>query len=259
MTIQKQTWTILCKEKNLNENEIICIDNEEFHYLSNVLRLKLEDKVEITNCHGEKGIGIISFINKKEAKIKIEKVEINHQEKPYIHLYLGLPKPSTLEETISSLSEMGLHELHIFRTEKCVSKAPIKLDKLKRISDEATRISKSSFSTKIFYYENIHELFNNRKLYFEIGLNLFCDESHVHEKKIANSLLNVFQAKFNSQEYINLFVGPEASFSEKERDYIFKNLNCDPVSLGHNILRVPNAVYSAFSSINQILISNQKK
>ena len=70
MTIQKQCWTILSDELNI-ESENITLKDQEHHYACNVLRLKNNDSVEITNCYGLKATGIIVNANKKELKIKI--------------------------------------------------------------------------------------------------------------------------------------------------------------------------------------------
>ena len=255
MTIQKQLWTILVEQDEFISNTAVTLKEDELHYIANVLRLKVGDDVEITNCRGLKCLAKIEVFTKKEAKLVILNVLTQKKTSPEIHLYLALPKPSTLEEVIASVSEMGLDEIHIFRSEKCASKAPVKLEKLERISNEAVRISKSAFSTKVFSYETMQDVFLKRKLQLENGLNLFCDESHVYENKVTNSLLKILQEKFNPQQNINIFIGPEASFSSIERDFIFNHLNCCAVSLGDNILRVPNAVYSAFSIVNQVRIT----
>ncbi|MES2615907.1 MAG: RsmE family RNA methyltransferase [Bdellovibrionota bacterium] len=238
----KQIWTIIERANEFIPNSDLFIRDDEFHYLANVLRLKVADEIAITNCSGVKALAKVEAITKKEAKLHILKVAIQKQARQRVRLFLALPKPSTLEEIVACVSEMGLDELHIFRTEKCASKAPVKIEKLERISQEAVRVSKSAFCTKIFVYENLFE-----KLEIENGVNLFCDESHVYENKPASPILKVLQEKYDAQKNVNIIIGPEASFTEEERIFIYKNFNCTAVSLGNNILRVPNAVYSALA------------
>lgn len=253
MTTQKQIWTVIVEQNNFKSNENIIIKGDEFHYLVNVLRLKVGDKIEITNCEGYKCLAEIIEINKKEIHLVTLSMTLQKPNQPEVHLYLALPKPSTLEDVVASVSEMGLDEVHVFRSERCVSKAPVKVEKLQRISNEALRISKSAYSTAIFSYENMKEMFDKQKILLESGLNLFCDEAHVYENKVTNALLKILQEKFNSTQHINIFIGPEASFSEREREFILKNLkDCYSVSLGNNILRVPNAVLSALAIVNQM-------
>ena len=254
MATQKQAWTLIQDVEKFNINTYIIIVDDELHYLSRVLRLAVGDSVEITNCQGTKAFGEINSITKKECSIKIKDVNEENLKLKKVHVCLALPKPSTLEDLVAIVSEMGLEELHLFRTEKCASKAPVKLDKLQKISNEAVRISKSSFSTKIFYYESKEELLLKSKNFLENGLNLFCDESHVYENKVTNSLLGVLKNNYNNQENINIIVGPEASFSDTERQWIEEKIKPYSVSLGQNILRVPNAVSAAFSVVNHFLM-----
>ena len=75
---------------------------------------------------------------------------------------------------------------------------------------------------------------------------IFCDESHIYEGKIKNSIYKEIQLNYKPEfDEICILIGPEASFSENERKFIQKNINCISVSLGNNILRVPNATCSA--------------
>lgn len=243
MTTEKQVWTIIdLAGEFIPETEII-IEGDEFHYLANVLRLKVGDEIEINNCQGIKASAKVIMITKKEAKCLILQRYQMQKMYPEIHLYLALPKPSTLEEIVASVSEMGLDEIHIFRTAKCSSKAPVKLEKIQRIANEAVRISKSAYSAKVFSYENMSDFYKKRRTDLENGLNLFCDESDFGANKIMNLLLE----EFTQKKDIHLIIGPEASFSSVERDFIYKSFNCFPVLLGNNILRVPTAVYSALA------------
>ncbi len=256
MSTQKQVWTIIYDSTLLSfpvypqgatgesskHMQSIVITDEEYHYIAKVLRLQAGDEIDITNCQGVKSFGKIESITKKEVKVHILNSSLQDKFLPEIHLYLAMPKPSTLDEVVSAASEMGVDEIHIFRTEKCASKAPIKLDKLERMSKEAVRVSKSAFSAKVFYYNSLEELITKRKSYLSSGLNLFCDESHIYENKIQNSLLKIAQEKMTKQKPVHLIIGPEASFSDAEREFIHKNIECSDVSLGNNILRVPNAV-----------------
>ena len=48
-----------------------------------------------------------------------------------------------------------------------------------------------------------------------------------------NSIFKEIQKNYkNSVDEICILIGPEASFSEKEREFIQKNLHCIKVSLG---------------------------
>ncbi|MGY3802763.1 RsmE family RNA methyltransferase [Pigmentibacter ruber] len=250
MSIQKQLWTFISHELNLNSKTISLKENEH-HYAFHVLRIAEADAVEVTNCKGIKAKGVVEKSSKKEVVIKIVEIIVEEISKPKVALILAYPKPATLEEVVSSASELGVNEIHIFKADKSATKAPIKLEKLKIVSDEAVRISKSSYSAELFAYENLTSVVEKLELKKnKENLILFCDESHVYEGKITNSILSKLNENFqNNMQNIYIIIGPEASFSDSERSILTNKVQAIPVSLGNNILRVPNAVLSALGVV----------
>ncbi|WGL61060.1 RsmE family RNA methyltransferase [Pigmentibacter sp. JX0631] len=250
MSIQKQLWTFISHELNL-QTKTIQLNENEHHYAFHVLRISVGDAVEVTNCKGIKAKGIVEKSSKKEIIIKIIEVIKLDISKLKVALILAYPKPTTLEEVVSSASELGVNEIHIFKADRSATKAPIKLEKLKIVSDEAVRISKSSYSAEIFSYESLNSLAENLELKnSKENLILFCDESHVYEGKITNSILTKINKNFEKNtQNIYIVIGPEASFSDNERIILTKKIQAIPVSLGANILRVPNAALSALGVV----------
>jgi 16S rRNA (uracil1498-N3)-methyltransferase len=257
MSLQKQAWTLIVPNHSLEEQGIIILSGDEHHYVANVLRLQNASVVHLTNCNGIKAVGKIQEINKKSTEIQIEQIEKFEIQTPKINLWLAMPKPSTLEEVVATASELGVNEIHIFKSEKCAFKSELKKDKLQRISDEAVRISKSAFSAKIFEHKDLKSLMSSSsevlssssEVLSSRGLTagsipiFFCDEAHIYENKITNSIFDMTKEKMNSHvKIMNILVGPEASFSDQERVFILEQDNVIPVSLGKNILRVPTAV-----------------
>lgn len=254
MSTQKQIWTLITPQQAFEECGEVWISGDEHHYAAHVLRLSVGDVVELTNCKGGKATGIIQKISKKDLLISIEKVEHGHERQPRIKLWLAMPKPSTLEEVVATASELGVSEIHVFKSDKCAVKSELKKEKLQRISDEAVRISKSAFSAKIFEQPGLNSL---SAFSVDSAVTLFCDESHVYENKITNSLFQVLQEKAHLNiQNIHILVGPEASFSDQERQFILETLHATPVSLGWNILRVPTAVTVAVGVVKNFFCVN---
>jgi 16S rRNA (uracil1498-N3)-methyltransferase len=253
VSIEKQIWTFLAYQNDFPVNSLVKITEDEFRYLSSVLRLNVGEKIQLTNTCGLKALAKIESLSKKEALVTILENQIEDLSEHQIILCIGLPKPSTCEDLVSSLSEMGLSEVHFFRTEKCASKAPVKLEKLQKISNEAVRVSKSAWSTKVFFYESKEEMVSKKKDYFKNSLNLFCDESHIYENKVTNNLLNILSINKKACKSISVFIGPEASFTQSEREWLEKSMKMSSVSLGNNILRVPNAAIYSYAVISQFV------
>lgn len=239
MSIEKQMWTLLAPQGNLVQGSVVTLSQEELHYAFHVLRLKQNDPVCLTDCCGTQAHGTIEEISKKKGTVKVQTCQTNSQKKPLINLWLGMPKPSTLEEVVAVASELGVHEIHVFKTEKCAFKSDLKKEKLQRLSDEAVRISKSAFSAKIVEQPNLQRLLQTQSG----SVVLFCDEAHVYDNKIQNSIFNALSSIDPTDIHtISLLVGPEASFSAAERQLILQHPSVVSVSLGSHILRVATAV-----------------
>lgn len=253
MSVQKQTWTLIVPQVELHEGASLTLEENEFHYAAHVLRLKVGDAVCVVNGCGAKAHGSIASISKKNMMVALNQVTHTSVFKPHINVCLALPKPSTLEEVVFQCSELGVHAVHIFPGEKSAFKSALKLDKLERASHEAMRISQSAFCSRILSYENLEHFYEHHMRDTKTPkINFFCDESHIYAGQPGVSLVQHLAQHLsllpNCAE-INLLLGPEASFSERERKFILAQKNCAVVSLGRNILRVPTAVCVAVGAI----------
>jgi 16S rRNA (uracil1498-N3)-methyltransferase len=238
------TWRLLLPQNPFTTPDVL-LPEEEHHYVFNVLRLKVGSDVQLTNGEGSIASGKIVRTDKKGTLVEIHNVLEKPRAKSRIHLYLGCPKPATLDEIIDFVAEQGACEVHIFKTQKCQSKAPFKLEKLQKNAFEALRISKSPWATKIFCYDTLEEFLSSKPQ----SLDFLCDESPIYTAENPNthiaSLTETLQKIDKSQTRLGIFVGPESSFTEAERTLIHEKTKATPVSLGQNILRVPTACVSA--------------
>jgi 16S rRNA (uracil1498-N3)-methyltransferase len=205
-------------------------------------------KVELANGNGDVAWGTILTASKKEMRVRVDRVLPQLILKNPLHLALALPKPSTLEEVVLLASELGVHTLSLFRSAKCQSKAPVKLEKCEKIAREALRINKASFATRIRLCEKAEEV--------EImGQGFLCDESPLRGafshapidggSLVLNSHPSLLSA-LPSQGPVTIVIGPEASFNDDERIY-WRERGFKPVGLGPLVLRVPTAVSMAVS------------
>lgn len=237
MSILKQSWTLVLYEQEFNLNDTISVTEDDYHYLTHVLRLKINDSIELSNGIGSKAFGKILGFRKNKCDILITHVTCVEHSKTNVHLMLAHLKPTALEESVFVASELGVSAIHLFRSERSISKQTIKIEKLQKISNEAIRISKSAYSAKVFQHTDMVTcIFNLQKNLNKVCF-LFCDE----ESK--TSLINF--REYRKFENICVIVGPEASFSLKERAEILKLQNCYAVSLGDHILRAPTAITCA--------------
>lgn len=239
MSILKQTWTIVLYERPLHLHDTVLISGDEFHYLINVLRFKTNDTVAVSNGAGIKATGMITTLRKKECEVHITQLSYIPPAKPHRHLILAQLKQSALEEAVCAASEIGIHAIHIFPSERTFSKQPVKLEKLQRISNEAIRISKSAYGASIHVYNSLDECVHTLQKEWDKICFLFCDEDS------QTPILEFTSKKYEHMTAICPIVGPEASFSLQERQKILNLPGCFSVSLGQNILKAQTAVACA--------------
>ncbi len=101
-------------EQPLKENEIILIKENEFHHLVNVMRAKLESRIEIVNGMGELAIGCVKSIEKKQATLLIQEVKIEPIPNFQIILAQAIPRPNRLDFILEKGTELGMTEIHLF-------------------------------------------------------------------------------------------------------------------------------------------------
>jgi RsmE family RNA methyltransferase len=246
----KQKWTLIDSQLSVQTSQVRFVaPHPEHHYAFFVLRLQPQTYVEMTNCCGVKAQGVILEANKKHLLIQVIEVFCAAPRTVCVQLWLALPKPSLLQEIVASSSECGVQEIHLFKGEKSLKTLCTTVEKLQKISNEASRVSKSAFAAQIFWYKNLEE-FYIKFIQKSIKNNIFtafCDETLTYCP--SNTLYSVLQNQ-NTQTLnfhtLSALVGPEAGFSDKERCFIAQKMSfCTRVSLGPHILRVPHAVLSA--------------
>ena len=165
------------------------LTNEQTHYVKDVMRLKIGDKLSIFNNLGEWNALIISY-EKNGAKIKImEKVREKSIEKN-IWLAFSPIKQNSLNFLIQKGTELGVQKFLPILSERTVVRK-INIERIKKIVIEASEQSNRISVPEI----NKPELLKNFLLKFpKNGSLIFCDINST-----INSLNNILEKKNNDQ------------------------------------------------------------
>jgi len=228
--------------------ENISLAEDEHHYAFHVLRLAQGAAVEVGDGRGWLARGVLDRCDKKGAHVRVEH---ELEEKIFgtrVHLFLGQPKPATLEDVVAQAAELGVAKIHVFRCVKSQSKAPLKREKLERLALESLRITKGFRAPEIVVHDSVEALLSTGGL-SQAGRVFLCDESPLHEVGAAHHNGLHVQLMANGKggtEDVGVIVGPESSFTDGERA-AFATAGAVPVSLGPLVLRVPTAVAAAVS------------
>ena len=214
------------------------LSKEHTHYLKDVMRLKIGDKLSIFNTLGEWD-AVIETYEKKGAKVKIiGKVRDKGNEKN-IWLAFSPIKQNSLNFLIQKGTELGVQKFIPILSERTVVRE-INIERIKKIIIEASEQSNRISVPEI----NKPELLKNFLSQFPKNASLiFCD---INSKK--NNLKNILTKNIDGPKCI--LIGPEGDFSENERKMINDHDQTHSISIAKNILKAETAALSAITIVN---------
>ena len=223
------------------QNKIFIIENEQFHYLSNVRRFCVGDEINIFDGLGNSYKARIDNIDKKSMKGTILSSKTLVLPDKKISLYTAIPKGERFDWLIEKASETGVSKIVPVIYVRSVVKelSENKLERYKKIyisaSSQSWRADIMPIEKPISFIEAVEKLFAQKDT-----LNILPWESE--EEKNILSILNENKDIKN----INIFIGPEGGFDKTEIDIAIKK-GFKTVTLGKNILRVETAAIVASS------------
>ena len=248
---QAQKWRVFFQGK-LEQGELVTLDENEHHYVRNVLRLQQGNQLEVSNPDGVVALACIDHSDKKTTALLIQE-KFSHQSTKKLQtlpvdLIIGMSKPGALEECVQWAAELGARRVIFFKGERSHVKSSPRLDKLSRQALECTRISKASQPLKVEWAESLAESLNS-----PASLLFFCHEvldpeGSITFQELLRKRIRESQKKAGNETVpiLQIVVGPESSFSESEVALLLQQ-RATPVSLGGLILRVPAAVGMALA------------
>ena len=214
------------------------LPKEQTHYLKDVMRLKIGDKLSIFNTLGEWDAVIKSY-EKKGVKIKIIEKTRDKDNKKNIWLAFSPIKQNPLNFLIQKCTELGVQKFIPILSERTVVRK-INIERIKKIiieaSEQSNRISVPEINKPVLLKNFLHE-------FPKKGSLIFCD---INSNK--NNLKNVLEKKVDGP--ICILVGPEGDFSENERKIIIGLNQTFSISLAKNILKAETAALSAITIVN---------
>ncbi len=208
----------------------ITINDENLHYLRDVLRLKKGDIFEILSPSSCIYKAEIKEIGSREIIATIrEKREITEVSHRRIVLIQGIPKGEKMELIIQKTTELGVSEIYPVITERTIPKKTDRIDRWRKIAEESTRQSFRLTVPVIHEPELFEKVIKN--LQGTSGIILYESEGRD---------LNEVKDIILKSEPLYCIVGPEGGFSEKEIESAIK-YGFIPVNLGERIMRTETA------------------
>lgn len=223
--------------------DTLILEDQEYHHLLHVMRIREGENVEIVDGNGSLGIASVKKLEKKKGVLEVFSKKFEHRPKQKIILAQGLPRLNRLEFIIEKGTELGVTEFRLFIAAKGEKKqlSEGQLDRMKSITVAAMKQCGRLYLPSIVMMPPLNEW---KK---EAGLSSYFGDT----RPDAPFLLEQWKEHPGGNEVL-FFVGPESGFSGEEVESIEK-LGSKGVKLHPNILRTDTAGIAALSVISQLL------
>ena len=182
----KKSKTRIFVNRSLSSNLMIYIKDKQHHFLKNVLRVNINDQVNIFNgISGEWKTTIIS-INKNNTLLRVEENIIKMKKSNDIWLIFAPIKQHRMSLAIQKATELGVSKIIPCITEY-TNIRPINIknlyDNAIEAAEQSERLDVPSIERQIDLKLLLSEWPSNRKL-------IYCDEKNKHGKSIIETLLS---------------------------------------------------------------------
>ena len=221
-------------KESLSLNLTAKLDKSQSHYVSKVMRVKVNEVFSLFNNGGEWEAKILN-ISKSIVEFNITK-QLRQKENPK-ELWLAFSpiKSNYFNFMIQKATELGVTKfLPIIFDRTIVRK--INKERLEKVIIEATEQSNRINVPSIEDPQSLKSFLNNKKM------DLIFTDLNSQNKKIDLDKLTINPTC--------VIIGPEGDFSEDEREQILAFKGAQPIKINENILRSETAVISALSIVN---------
>ena len=263
----------LILQKNQDKNGLVLVDGKDFHYLRQVLRVKVGDMVKLRLADGLPYDSTVCKIDDSSKKITLQVCAALRQaqgprasgvgelvEPPHIQfsLFQFIPKPQKLELIVRQATECGVKNIIPVISEyaqkgNVQAVAGGKKDRLERIIREARQQSGSPTDTTVFEpvtVEQAVDLWNKMKE--EAGgpkesAGFVLSERAVPALRQAQEPL--IEGPVATPRAVAIFCGNEGGISPDELELLVKKALLRPVHFSVNILRCETAALYGIAAI----------
>jgi 16S rRNA (uracil1498-N3)-methyltransferase len=208
------------------------LDEDTSYHIVQVLRMKPEEKLQLTDGKGNLLTGNILTCHKKHCTIKIE--EATHKAQPTRKVSIGISlikNSSRFEWFLEKATEIGINEIIPLLCER-TEKEKFRNDRMKGICISAMLQSQQT------WLPSLHEPVAYDLLFRQEEVAAIAQKFIAHcIKEEKHDLAGLLNKSLPSQI---ILIGPEGDFSPKEIELAISN-HFIPVSLGETRLRTETA------------------
>lgn len=238
-------------QEQVNENkQEIKIKGTDVNHLKNVLRIKIEDKIEVCNLENQQNYYCqVKEIEKECITAKIlEKIMQTTESNVKVSVFQGLPKAEKMELIIQKAVELGVYDITPVEMKRCIVKlkekdADKKIQRWQKISEVAAKQCGRNIIPEIHSVISSKDI-GNKILEYDVVLVAY------EEEKIITLKEELLKLKQNEKDEIKIaiVIGPEGGLENKDVEY-WKENGAKVITLGKRILRTETVALQMLSII----------
>ena len=230
------------KNDQLKDDEIVIL-GEDVKHISNVLRMKIDDIIQVCNTDTTENFNVRLKAFEKDRIVGVidEKIKSEAESNINLKIFQGIPKSDKMELIIQKTVEVGINKIYPVEMKFCIGKIKDnkKITRWQTISEAAAKQSKRNIIPTIENPISFKEMAEVLKEY-DLALVAYENEEKTNIKE-------VLQQNPDAKK-IAIIIGPEGGISKEEVESLVSN-GTKEVSLGKRILRTETASISMLSMI----------
>lgn len=233
MSIKNPKTRLYC-DAELKPGTIILIEQNQGHYLVNVLRVKMGEYISVFNGAQGEWAAEITKVGKGKAVITVRENVANQTFEQDLWYLFAPIKKARIDYMMQKATELGVNLIRPVITSR-TNLERLKPEKLYanviEAAEQCGRMSVPEIADQI-------PLKNLLDGWPEDRVIIFCDE--------AGEAVSIKDIKVKSEKWA-ILIGPEGGFTPDEREIIRDHKNTVAVTLGPRILRADTAAVAALS------------
>ena len=241
----KKSKTRIFVNKSISSNLIIYIKDKQHHFLKNVLRIKVNDEINIFDGITGEWRSTVMSINRENTVLRVTNIINKIKKSNDIWLVFSPIKQHRMSLAIQKATELGVSKII-----PCITEfTNIRKINAQNLHDNAIEAAEQSERLDVPRIEKQVDLTTLLSNWPEDRKLIYCDEK-IKEKRSIIDLLTSFKDDENKWAVL---IGPEGGFSDSEQELITKSKNVLSVSLGDRLLRSDTAITVSLFCIQEIL------
>jgi 16S rRNA (uracil1498-N3)-methyltransferase len=237
---------LFINDSKIAVGQIVEIRDNDFEYLTKVLRKKISDEISIFNGIDGDFKSVICAIEKRVLVLEITEKIAELKKSPNITLAFALIKNVKIDVIATKATELGVANFQPIITKRTIVDK-VNAERFRANVKEACEQCERNDFPEIREVKKLDKFLGDAKIAEKILI--LCDESG--NGKQAKEVLPKITVSDNQE--IVILIGPEGGFSEEEFLRMKELKNLYSLSLGPRILRADTAMMSALTLVQEFL------